>query len=193
MASWSTRPETAFAEDRVAAFNQRPSHFDLLIKRFARSVAAPDRLPDPGDRQSSFRITARLRTSTRRRASISSPAFQASSPSPPQTPSSPGAELGRLDTFPGRQAWSVSPLHRQRQRPDHRRRSIRGGRPRARRALYTPALSAIRFNLEFKAKYQLTITALQPPKVAASPQLRESSSSSPTPPSATSEMDPRRL
>src|SRR5271166_2509413 len=48
----------------------------------------------------------------------------------------------------------------------HGKRSIRGGRPRARQALYMPALNAIRFNPEFKAKYEAMVKAGKPAKVA---------------------------
>jgi transposase len=46
------------------------------------------------------------------------------------------------------------------------KRSIRGGRARARKALYMAALNAIRFNPQFKAKYQAIIKAGKPAKVA---------------------------
>ena len=52
------------------------------------------------------------------------------------------------------------------QRPDPWKRSIRGGRPRARQALYMPALNAIRLNPEFKAKYEVMVKAGKPAKVA---------------------------
>jgi transposase len=48
----------------------------------------------------------------------------------------------------------------------HGKRSIRGGRSRARQALYMPALNAIRLNPEFKAKYQAMVKAGKPAKVA---------------------------
>jgi len=60
-------------------------------------------------------------------------------------------ELGRLE-------------HAQAQ--THGKRSIRGGRPRARQALYMPALNAIRLNPEFKAKYEAMVKAGKPAKVA---------------------------
>jgi transposase len=46
------------------------------------------------------------------------------------------------------------------------KRSIRGGRARARKALYMAALNAIRFNPQSKAKYQAMIKAGKPAKVA---------------------------
>jgi transposase len=46
------------------------------------------------------------------------------------------------------------------------KRSIRGGRARARKALDMAALNAIRFNPQFKSKYQAMIKAGKPAKVA---------------------------
>jgi transposase len=46
------------------------------------------------------------------------------------------------------------------------KRSIRGGRPRARQALYMAALSAIRFNPQLKTKYDALVKAGKPAKVA---------------------------
>jgi transposase len=46
------------------------------------------------------------------------------------------------------------------------RRSIRGGRATVRKAIYMPALCAIKFNAQCKAKYQALIKAGKTPKVA---------------------------
>ena len=46
------------------------------------------------------------------------------------------------------------------------KRFIRGGRAELRHALFMPALVAVRFNPDFKAKYQALIAAGKPPKVA---------------------------
>ena len=46
------------------------------------------------------------------------------------------------------------------------KRFIRGGRAELRHALYMPALVAIRFNADLKAKYQALVAAGKPPKVA---------------------------
>ncbi|MDT7949888.1 MAG: transposase [Acetobacteraceae bacterium] len=46
------------------------------------------------------------------------------------------------------------------------KRFIRGGRAHLRQALYMPALVAIRFNADMKAKYQALLAAGKPPKVA---------------------------
>jgi transposase len=47
-----------------------------------------------------------------------------------------------------------------------KKRFIRGGRAQLRKALYMPALVAVRFNADMKTKYQAFIAAGKPPKVA---------------------------
>lgn len=53
------------------------------------------------------------------------------------------------------------------------KRFIRGGRCHLRQALYMPALVAIRFNADFKAKYRALIAAGKPPKVAITAIMRK--------------------
>jgi len=53
------------------------------------------------------------------------------------------------------------------------KRSIRGGRATLRQALYMPALVAIRFNDDFKTKYQALIAAGKAPKVAITAVMRK--------------------
>jgi len=53
------------------------------------------------------------------------------------------------------------------------KRTIRGGRTNLRRAIYMPALVAIRFNPDFKAKYQAMLKAGKPPKVAITAIMRK--------------------
>ena len=74
-------------------------------------------------------------------------------------------ELGRLDHSQIASLAGLAPVARD-SGQTHGKRSIRGGRPRARKALYMPALSAIRFNPQFKAKYEIMIKAGKPAKVA---------------------------
>ncbi len=56
-------------------------------------------------------------------------------------------------------------------------RFIRGGRAPLRQALYMPALVAVRFNADMKAKYQAFIAAFiaagKPPKVAITAIMRK--------------------
>lgn len=53
------------------------------------------------------------------------------------------------------------------------KRFIRGGRKFLRQALYMPALVAIRFNTDLKAKYQALVAAGKPPKVAITAIMRK--------------------
>ena len=74
-------------------------------------------------------------------------------------------ELGRLENAQAASLVGLAPLARDSGKT-HGKRSIRGGRPRARQALYMPALNAIRCNPEFKAKYKAMVKAGKPAKVA---------------------------
>jgi transposase len=74
-------------------------------------------------------------------------------------------ELGRIDHAQAASLVGLAPLAKD-SGHTHGKRSIRGGRPRARRALYMPAINAIRANPELKAKYQAMIKAGKPAKVA---------------------------
>ena len=53
------------------------------------------------------------------------------------------------------------------------RRFVRGGRAGLRQALYMPALVAIRFNPDRKAKYQALIGVGKPPKLAITTAMRK--------------------
>ena len=74
-------------------------------------------------------------------------------------------ELGRLEHAQAASLVGLAPVPRD-SGQTHGKRSIRGGRPRARQALYMPALNAIRLNPEFKAKYEAMVKAGKPAKVA---------------------------
>ena len=74
-------------------------------------------------------------------------------------------ELGRLEHAQAASLVGLAPVPRD-SGQTHGKRSIRVGRPRARQALYMPALNAIRLNPEFKAKYEAMVKAGKPAKVA---------------------------
>ncbi len=84
-------------------------------------------------------------------------------------------EMPELGTLAGKQAASLAglaPISRQSgkwQGKEH----IRGGRPLLRRAIYMPALVAVRFNPVFKAKYDQLIQAGKPAKVALTAIMRK--------------------
>jgi transposase len=74
-------------------------------------------------------------------------------------------ELGHIDQAEAASLVGLAPMANDSGK-SRGRRSIRGGRARARQALYMPALCAIRFNPDCKAKYQALIKAGKPAKVA---------------------------
>jgi len=153
----------ALIKDRVAALNRQAVALDPLVKRqigqrlrqIDRQIKAIDkrlktlRGADPG-----LAMRGDIITSIPGFADASANALIVEAP-----------ELGRLDNAQAGSLVGLAPIARDSGKT-HGRRSIRGGRPRARRALYMPALNAIRFNPEFKAKYQAMIKAGKPPKVA---------------------------
>lgn len=74
-------------------------------------------------------------------------------------------ELGAIENRCAASLVGLAPIARD--SGQHRgKRTIGGGRPHVRYALYMPALVVIRFNADMKAKYQALIAAGKPPKVA---------------------------
>ena len=81
-------------------------------------------------------------------------------------------ELGELEDKAAAALSGLAPRDRQSGRWTGRA-SIAGGRAIVRRALYMPALAAIRFNPDLKAKYDQLIKAGKPPKVAITAIMRK--------------------
>lgn len=81
-------------------------------------------------------------------------------------------ELGDLEDKAAAALSGLAPRDRQSGRWTGRA-SIAGGRAVVRRALYMPALVAIRFNPDLKAKYDALIKARKPPKVAITAIMRK--------------------
>ncbi len=81
-------------------------------------------------------------------------------------------ELGTLDHRCAASLAGLAPVAHDSGR--HRgRRFIRGGRAQLRQALYMPALVAVRFNADLKAKYNALRMAGKPPKVALTAIMRK--------------------
>jgi transposase len=81
-------------------------------------------------------------------------------------------ELGTLDHRCAASLAGLAPIARD--SGQHRgKRFIRGGRASLRQALYMPALVAVRFNANLKAKYEALRTAGKPPKVALTVVMRK--------------------
>lgn len=81
-------------------------------------------------------------------------------------------ELGTLDAKQVAALAGLAPITRQSGKWQGAAR-IQGGRPWIRRALYMPALVAVRFNPDLKAKYTQFIDAGKPPKLALTAIMRK--------------------
>lgn len=81
-------------------------------------------------------------------------------------------ELGRLENRCVASLAGLAPIARESGQHTGKR-FIRGGRAALRQALYMPALVAIRFNPDMKAKYQAFIAAGKPAKVAITAIMRK--------------------
>lgn len=81
-------------------------------------------------------------------------------------------ELGTIDNKCVASLAGLAPIARDSGQHSGKR-FIRAGRAHLRQALYMPALVAIRFNADMKAKYQAFIAAGKPPKVAITAIMRK--------------------
>ena len=81
-------------------------------------------------------------------------------------------ELGTMDNKCVASLAGLAPIARD-SGQHNGKRFIRAGRAHLRQALYMPALTAIRFNADMKAKYQALIAAGKPPKVAITAVMRK--------------------
>jgi len=81
-------------------------------------------------------------------------------------------ELGALEHRCAASLAGLAPIARDSGRY-HGKRYIRGGRAHLRQALYMPALVAVRFNANLKAKYDALRSAGKPPKVALTVIMRK--------------------
>ena len=81
-------------------------------------------------------------------------------------------ELGALEHKCAASLAGLAPIARDSGR-QRGKRSIRGGRAHLRQALYLPALVAVRFNPDLKARYDALRAAGKPPKVALTAVMRK--------------------
>jgi transposase len=81
-------------------------------------------------------------------------------------------ELGRLEGKQTASLAGLAPISRQSGTWQGRER-IQGGRPLLRRSIYMPALVAMRFNADLKAKYEQLVRAGKPAKVAITAVMRK--------------------
>jgi transposase len=153
----------ALVKDRVAVLNRQAIAVATLIRRqLAQRLRQIDRQIEAIDRRLTTLRKADSDLSQRFDILTSIPSFGAGTANTlmVETP-----ELGRLDHEQAASLVGLAPIAND-SGQTHGKRSIRGGRPRARQALYMAALTAIRFNPQLKTKYQTLIKAGKPAKVA---------------------------
>jgi transposase len=153
----------ALIKDRVAALNRLATVLSPLLKRqLAQRLRQIDAHIDAIDKQQKKLRRAdpqlhqrfEILTSIPGVGDITANALLAQMP-----------ELGQLDQAEVASLTGLAPVARDSGKSSGHR-AIRGGRARARKALYMPALTAITFNPDCKAKYQALIKAGKPAKVA---------------------------
>ncbi|HEV2068126.1 MAG TPA: IS110 family transposase [Thermomicrobiales bacterium] len=157
-------------KDRVAALNRESTRRSALLKRQAR-----ERLRQI-DRQIAA-IDAALRTELE-----ADPALEARFDILQSIPGIGEAtalailiempELGTLDPRCAASLAGLAPMARDSGR-SRGKRFIRGGRAQLRQALYMPALVAVRFNADLKARYEAFRAAGKPPKLALTAVMRK--------------------
>ncbi len=157
-------------KDRVAASNRNHVHRAPLLKRLAdqrlrqveRQIAAID---------AALRALCRADAELKARLDIlvSIPAIGEATA---LTMLIEMPELGTIDNKCVASLAGLAPIARD-SGQHNGKRYIRGGRAHLRQALYMPALVAIRFNADMKAKYQALIAVGKPPKVAITAIMRK--------------------
>ena len=146
-------------KDRVAATNRNHVHRAPLLKRLAdqrlRQIAAID-----AELRALCRADAELKA--RLDILVSIPAIGEATA---LTMLIEMPELGAIDNKCVASLAGLAPIARDSGQHSGKR-FIRAGRAQLRQALYMPALVAIRFNADMKAKYQALVAAGKSPKVA---------------------------
>jgi transposase len=153
----------ALVKDRVAVLNRQAVAVATLIKRqLVQRLRQIDSQIEAIDRRLKTLRKADTEVSERFDILTSIPSFGEGTANVlmVDTP-----ELGRIDHEQAASLVGLAPIAND-SGQTRGKRSIRGGRRRARRALYMAALSAIRFNPQIKTKYQALIKAGKPAKVA---------------------------
>jgi transposase len=153
----------ALIKDRVAALNRQKIVLSPLLKRqLAHRLRQIDAQIEAIDKQQKKLRSADWQINQRFEILTSIPGLGdvAASVLIAQMP-----ELGELDQGQAASLAGLAPIAKDSGKSTGKR-SIRGGRARARRALYMPALCAARFNRRCKDKYQALIKLGKPAKVA---------------------------
>jgi transposase len=153
----------ALIKDRVAALNRRKTALSALIKRqLAQRLRQIDAQIDAIDQQQKKLRSADSNVQERYQILTSIPGVGDVTANVliVEMP-----ELGQLEQGQAASLAGLAPIANDSGKSS-RKRSIRGGRSRARQALYMPALNAVRFYPHCKAKYDAMIKAGKPKKVA---------------------------
>ena len=160
----------ALVRDRVAAQNRDHTHRATLLKHQARQrLGQIDRQIAAIDRALHAELEAEPTLQARFHILRSIPgigdatAFAILIEMP---------ELGALEHKCAASLAGLAPIARDSGR-QRGKRSIRGGRAHLRQALYLPALVAVRFNPDLKARYDALRAAGKPPKVALTAVMRK--------------------
>jgi transposase len=153
----------ALVKDRVAVLNRQAVAVATLIKRqLVQRLRQIDGQIEAIDRRLKTLRKADAEVSARFDILTSIPSFGDGTANVLMVDA---PELGRIDHEQAASLVGLAPIAND-SGQTRGKRSIRGGRRRARRALYMAALSAIRFNPQIKTKYQALIKAGKPAKVA---------------------------
>jgi transposase len=153
----------ALIKDRVAALNRRKTALSALIKRqLAQRLRQIDAQIDAIDQQQKKLRSADSNVQERYQILTSIPGVGDVTANVliVEMP-----ELGQLEHAQVASLAGLAPIANDSGKSSGKR-SIRGGRSRARQALYMPALNAVRFYPHCKAKYDAMIKAGKPKKVA---------------------------
>ncbi|TPG39915.1 IS110 family transposase [Roseomonas nepalensis] len=163
-------PRRGLVKDRVAASNRNHTHRAPLLKRLAdqrlRQVERQIAAIDAALRalcQADVELKARLEILVSIPAIGEATALAMLIEMP---------ELGAMDNKCAASLAGLAPVARDSGQHSGKR-FIRAGRAHLRQALYMPALVAIRFNADMKAKYQALVAAGKPPKVAITAVMRK--------------------
>ncbi len=160
----------ALIKDRVAALTRQKTAWQPLVKRqIAKRLKQVDADVEAIDRQvekvrdadPQLAARAEILTSIPGVGEVTANALLVEMP-----------ELGTLEQGQAAGLAGLAPMARDSGNANGKRH-IRGGRARARQALYMPALVSVRHNPEFKAKYDALIKAGKPPKVAITAIMRK--------------------
>ena len=156
-------------KDRVAATNRNHVHRAPLLKRLADQLRQVERQIAAIDAELRALCRADAELKARLDILVSIPAIGEATA---LTMLIEMPELGAMENKCVASLAGLAPIARDSGQHSGKR-FIRAGRAHLRQALYMPALVAIRFNADMKAKYQALLANGKPPKVAITAVMRK--------------------